>query len=339
MRSAVIGGILTLAAVGAAQAQRPVRLGPIASLLSLDEGSATEQFASYGAAIALRTGDDGEAGVVAVRAGDLSAGDCRRSLTFVGLESYYYPVGASGVAPFAVTALGLARVHDEDPGLLGVCVPSQPSNELGVTFGLGVRLNVGTDVVGLVEGRFFQAPHSALQALEGRAGASVALGRVRHGGFVAGTVGPSVALLIALDGPFRARGPAIGARFRRDLQKGGTVGLEIHHVPLEVTASCSTGCDPSAILFAPGYEAALHPSWGRLYAQAGALLAGFPGQGPDRGMSQGAHGGAGVDLFAGERLLANIGARVLWLQRGDGDNAFLLQVGLSVGPRVPPRTR
>src|SRR5438034_2506345 len=42
---------------------------------------------------------------------------CERSLTLYALDSYYYPVGTRGVAPFASGELGLARVTDADQGL------------------------------------------------------------------------------------------------------------------------------------------------------------------------------------------------------------------------------
>jgi len=59
----------------------------------------------------------------------------------------------------------LAHVTDQDVGLLGICSSAAATNELGLGFGLGVRVNVGNQVAALLEGRFFQVPNSAIQAL------------------------------------------------------------------------------------------------------------------------------------------------------------------------------
>lgn len=127
----------------------------------------------------------------------------------------------------------------------------------------------------------------------------------------------------------------MGVRFRRDSKKG-TLGLQIDYAPLRVRQGCSSSCEPYAILFAPGYEASLHPVWGRIYGELGFLLAGFPSEGADRGIAQGAQGGLGADIVSGGSLMWNVNARVLWLQRNNGDNAFLMQVGVSISPKLDP---
>jgi hypothetical protein len=188
----------------------------------------------------------------------------------------------------------------------------------------------------MLEGRFLEIPGSAIQALEARATAALALGSPYTGQFLGGTVGPALGVLIPISGPLRGRGPFVGARFRRDTKTSGSVGLEIDFAPLQVTGSCSPpGCQPNAILFAPGYEASARPPWGRLYAEAGLLVAGFYQQGPNRGVAQGAHGGVGVDLDAGA-VLWNLNARLLWLQRSNQDNVFGVQLGASLSPRLGP---
>lgn len=327
--------VLAVAAPDAV-AQRRFRVGPTASYVSLDEGSSTNQYTAYGASVAWLTSGDAETGFTVARYGDLSGSTCERSLTFYGLDSYYYPIGAHGIGPFASTQLGLARVLDEDPGLSlpgfpGACTPAEPTSELGLGFGLGFRVDVGDAVVGMVEGRFFQVPNSAIQALEARANLSVAFGSPVQGQFLNGTVGPSVAVWIPVGGPMRGRGPLVGARFRRDSRKSGTVGLDIHYAPLEITEGCAADCEPYAILFAPGYEASLRPAWGRLYGTLGLVLAGFPAEGPDRGMAQGATGGFGADIIAGA-VMWNVAARLVWLQRNNQDNVFAVQLGVSVSP-------
>lgn len=330
-------GASALAAARPAVAQRKFRLGPTASVISIDFGASSESFPSVGGSVALLTGDDSETGLTISRYNDLSDNSCERSLTFYGLDSYYYPVGARGLAPFAGTQIGLARVTESQVPLLGGCTSSTPastSSELGYAFGLGVRVNVGADVAGILEGRFFQVPHSAIQALEARANVSVGFGKPREGDFLQGTLGPAVSFLIPVSGPLEGRGPFFGVRFRRDTEKAGTVGLELDYAPLRVTESCSPpGCEPYAILFAPGYEASLHPRWGRFYGALGLVIAGFPAEGPDRGVAQGAHGGIGVDLYSG-RAMWNLNTRLLWLQRTSGENVFGVQVGVSLSPKL-----
>jgi hypothetical protein len=163
---------------------------------------------------------------------------------------------------------------------------------------------------------------------------SVAFGKPRRTELLNGTLGPAVGLLFPLSGPIEARGPTLGVRFRRDTKKAATLGLQIDYAPLRIRQGCSSNCDPYAILFAPGYEASVHPVWGRVYGELGFLLAGFPSAGPDRGIAQGAQGGLGADIFSGQSLMWNVNGRVLWLQRNSGDNVFLVQLGVSLSPKL-----
>jgi hypothetical protein len=327
--------LLTLA--GSAAAQGRARIGPVVSTISIQDGSGTSHsYSSIGGTFALITGDDGELGVTVSRYNDLSSSSCVRQLTFFGVESNYYPVGLKGIAPFASSALGLAHVTDQDVGFLGICSSAAPTNQIGLGFGLGVRLNFGNSGAALLEGRFFQVPNSAIQSLEGRANVSFAFGKPRQTEILNGTLGPAVGLLFPLSGPFEGRGPTLGVRFRRDTKKFTTLGLQIDYAPLRVRQGCSSDCEPYAILFAPGYEASYHPAWGRLYGELGFLLAGFPSVGADRGIAQGAQGGLGADIFGGASLMWNVNARVLWLQRSGGQNAFMLQVGVSLSPKLEP---
>jgi hypothetical protein len=334
--------LLSLAAVtlvGNVAAQRRARVGPTVSTISIEDGAgASHSYPSYGGTFGFITGDDGEVGVTISRYNDLSSNSCTRRLTFFGVESNYYPVGAAGIAPFASTQLGLARVTDQDAGLLGLCTTAEQTSELGLGFGLGVRVNVGREIAGLVEGRFFQVPNSAIQGLEARANVSFAFGKPRQTELLSGTLGPALGFLAHLDGPLEGRGPLVGVRFRRDTKKAGTLGLQIDYAPLRVGEGCSSACEPYAILFAPGYEASLHPQWGRFYGGLGFLLAGFASEGPDRGLAQGAHGGLGADIYGGRSLMWNVNARLLWLQRNDGDNVFLVQAGVSLSPTLRPAT-
>jgi len=209
------------------------------------------------------------------------------------------------------------------------------SSELALAFGLGVRVNLGSSAVAALEGRFLQVPGSQIQSLEARLNASVALGRQHRGDFLEGTLGPAASVFFPVSGALRARAPFAGVRFRRDTKKAGTVGLQIDFAPLRLTASCSPmGCnEPNAILFAPGYETALRPPWGRVYGEVGVLLAGIYTQGPDRGVAQGLHGGVGCD-FSSAQLLWNLNSRLLWLRRNSGENVFGVQVEVSLSPRL-----
>jgi hypothetical protein len=332
--------LIALAIAGSAEAQRRARIGPALSSISIESGSdGSNSFTSFGGSIAFLSGDDGEVGIGVSRYGDLSNNSCVRQMTFVGFESNYYPIGAKGVAPYASSTLGLARVLDQDPmlDLLGCNTSAQTTSELGLGFGLGVRVNLGKQAAALVEGRFFQVPNSAIKALEGRANVSLAFGGAsKKTQLLNGTLGPAVGVLTPLSGPLEGRGPTLGVRFRRDQKKGGSLGLQIDYASLRVRTGCSANCDPYAILFAPGYEPSLHPAWGRFYATLGVLLAGFPAIGNDRGVAQGAHGGLGADVFSGRSLMWNVNARVLWLQRNDPNNrnAFVLQAAVSLSPRL-----
>lgn len=337
-RPAALAAALAVCAVPL-HAQRRIRLGPTYSVIWIDDASgASHTFHSFGGTIALMTGDDGETGLAVARYDNLSSTSCERALTFFGLDDNYYPVGAGGIAPFASTELGVARVTEADKQFLpligGSCAAAQTSTQVGYGFGLGLRVGM-TDGAAMLEGRFFQVPNSAIQSLELRANVSFLFGAPRTTNFLRGTLGPAVSWLIPVSGTLRARGPLVGVRFRRDTKKASSVvGLEVDFAPLEVTGSCTDpGCHPDAVLFAPGYEASLRPAWGRLYFTIGPLLAGVPSAGPDRGVAQGAHAGFGVDI-AGGRVLWDVNSRLLWLQRNSGENVFAVQVGVSVSPPV-----
>jgi hypothetical protein len=336
----ILLGLAAATLAGHAAAQGRARIGPTVSSIAIEDGSGTTHaYSSIGGTFAFITGDDGEIGLAVTRYGDLSSDNCVRRMTFVGVESNYYPVGPRGIAPFASTAIGLARVTDQDIKLLGCGIgssPPQPTNQLGLGFGLGVRVNLGNQFAGFLEGRFFQVPNSAIQALEGRANVSLAFGKPRPSQLLNGTVGPAVGLLFPLSGPMEGRGPTLGVRFRRDTKKHGTMSLQIDYASLRVPSECPTDCEPKAILFAPGYEASVSVPWGRLYGELGPLIAGFPSQTADRGVAQGVQGGVGADILSGQSLMWNVNGRVLWLQRNNGDNVFLLQLGVGLSPKLTP---
>jgi hypothetical protein len=56
--------------------------------------------------------------------------------------------------------------------------------------------------------------------------------------------------------------------------------------------------------------------------------------GPDRGLSQGAHGGIGADIFSGSAIMWNVNARALWIQRNTSESMFFLQAGVGISPQL-----
>ena len=332
--------LMLLAAVPAASvdAQRRFRIGPHMASVAVENGFGdSRSYTGYGGMIAVLSGDDNETGLSVSRYGDLSDNVCVRRMTLFGLNSLYYPVGAKGIAPFASTEIGLARVSESSVPLIFTCTASTPvetTSEIGFAFGLGLRVSAGSNVVGAVEGRFLQVPNSFVQGLEARANVSMAFGSPRRSEILDGTLGPVVSAWAVLSGPLRARAPLLGVRFRRNTNKSGVLGLQIDYAPLRVSEACTNpGCGPVAILFAPGYEPSVYAGWGRFYGEIGALLAGFPNEGPDRGMAQGLHGGIGADIFSG-RVMWNANSRLLWLQRNSGQNVFAIQLGVGLSPRL-----
>jgi hypothetical protein len=334
---------LCLLGVSSVDAQRRIRIGPTYSALGLDDLSGSRHsFSSFGGSVALITGDEGETGLTIARYNDLSTDKGVRRLTLFALDSYYYPVGTRGVVtPFALTALGFARVTEVDSlclVIISCTATTSATSQLALAFGLGVRVNVGRAAAATLAGRFLEVPGSQIQALEAIANASVAFGAVRKGEFLDGTVGPAGSFFVPISGSLRGRAPFVGARFRRDTKKAGTVAVQIDLAPLKITDSCpATGCHENAVLFAPGYEASVRPAWGRVYGQVGLLLAGVYSQGPDRGIAQGAHGGVGVDVHGGQ-VMWNLNGRLLWLQRNSGENVFGVQLGVSVSPMLGVRS-
>lgn len=331
--------VLALVAAAPGAAQRRLRFGPNITAVSLQDAlGASQSFMAYGGTVALLTGDDSELGLLVARYADLSADNCVREMTFAALDSYFYPIGARGIAPYAVTEIGLGKLKESTPQFACGLIPTvTTSTQIGIAYGLGVRVAAGRWLAGLVEGRFFQMPNSAIQTLEARAAVQATFGPMRVGDFQAGTVGPSVSYWFPISGPLRARAPFPGVRFRRDTKKRkSSVGLQIDYAPLEIRTGCSSQCEPFAILFQPSYEASLHPAWGRFYGGLGVMLAGFPEPGPDRGIAQGIHAGLGADFFTGRRLMTNVNIRGTWLQRATKENVFGVQVGVSLSPRLDP---
>jgi hypothetical protein len=339
MRSvvAVVSALVLVVSATPAAGQRRARFGPTITTISLEDlGGGSHSFTALGGTLALLTGDDNEIALGVTRYRDLSPDNCVRELTFFSFDSYFYPIGARGIAPYAVTEVGLGNLKESVPQFgCGLLPNVSTSTQIGIAYGLGLRVTAGRWIAAMVEGRFFQMPNSAIQALEARANVSMTFGSPRQGNFQGGTLGPVVSYLIPISGSLEARAPFVGVRFRRDTKKKSTVGLQIDYAQLKITEGCSTGsCEPLAILFAPGYETSWHASWGRFYGGAGLILAGFPQEGPDRGIAQGLQGGLGADVFNGKSVMTNINARLVFLQRKSKENVFGVQVGVSISSRL-----
>src|SRR5947207_6719799 len=201
MHKAILGvAALSLVAAPPLHGQRRFRVGPTYSSITLEDLSGNaHSFSAFGGSAALITGDEGETGVTVSRYNDLATDGGVRRLTLFGLDSYYYPIGARGVAPFATTALGLARITESAPATQ--CPPIlcqdtvSTSSQIALAFGLGVRLDLAGRAVATLEGRFLQVPGSQIQALEARLNASLRLGSRHTGERLAGRWGPAASVL------------------------------------------------------------------------------------------------------------------------------------------------
>src|SRR3989454_12500492 len=220
MRTPLVLLLLALA-VSPTAAQRRFRIGPTGSVLGLqDLSGGSHTFNAFGGSVALVTGDDGENGLTVARYDGLATAGRARRLSLFALDSYYYPVGTRGVAPFASTDIGPARVTESAQVCPLLCQDTvSTSSQIALAFGLGVRINAGSDVAALIEGRFLQVPGSDIQAVEARANLSVAFGSPRRGEFTAGRLGPARGYLIPLSGPPGGRPPLLAGGFRRGTQK------------------------------------------------------------------------------------------------------------------------
>src|SRR2546430_14251590 len=139
---------LWLVAAAPVHGQRRLRVGPTYSSITLEDLSGNaHSFSSFGGSAALITGDEGETGVTVSRYNDLATDGGVRRLTLFGLDSYYYPIGARGVEPFATIPLGLARGTESSPATTGPPILSQDTastaSQIALAFGPGGRLALG----------------------------------------------------------------------------------------------------------------------------------------------------------------------------------------------------
>src|SRR2546428_4416772 len=175
----LVAAALTLFGASFAHAQRRVRTGPTYSSLGLEDRSGSSHtFSSFGGSVAVITGDEGETGLTIARYNDLSTDKGLRRLSLYALDSYYYPVGTRGVVtPFALTALGLARVTEVDSlcflSIIPCTASASATSQLALAFGLGVRVNVGGAAVATLAGGVLPGPRGQVS------GAARALHRPR----------------------------------------------------------------------------------------------------------------------------------------------------------------
>src|SRR5256885_660490 len=103
MNKAILGvAALSLVAAAPVYGQRRFRVGPTYSSITLEDLSGNaHRFSSFGGSVALITGNEGGTGVTVSRDNDPSTHGGLRRLTLFWLGSYYYPIWAHRVAPFA----------------------------------------------------------------------------------------------------------------------------------------------------------------------------------------------------------------------------------------------
>jgi hypothetical protein len=251
--------------------------------------------------------------------------------TALSLENRWYPVDATGVAPFVVTGLGAFR-YSEPAGLL---TPEQTKWGFSYIAGFGLGTTLGDHFRVSAEGRI--RSDDGDRNLEYRATVSYGVGPLRASKAVPGTIEPFVAWLGHLNGgaPYRASSPFGGVRFRRDLTPTRSIGVEIGAVRMDPAPGqpASAAATSTVYLMQPTYEFGLAPSWGRPYLALGPELAGFI-DGPDAGLRGGVQAGLGTDVYLSPTLELGLLTRFSWFQSAAGSSQFGLMLGVALGPRL-----
>ncbi len=81
-KASLVLAALLLGLTRSLPSQRRMRLGATGSSIAIENASGVSRgFTSYGASVALITGDDNETGLTIARYADLSDGSCTRTLT------------------------------------------------------------------------------------------------------------------------------------------------------------------------------------------------------------------------------------------------------------------
>ncbi len=312
----------------AAEAQRTLRLGVVGSVFQ-SEASGDRSSSGYGLQLGYLSQSENEIALTATRWPGARFGNGEGALA-LALESNWYPVGASGIAPYVQTGIAAFR-YTTAPGLLA---PSTTEWGFGFIAGFGLRAGLSDRVSASVEARL--RSDDQIRNVEYRAGMHVGMGTLRPSEGKPGVVAPFVGSLSRLgNGPYVASSAVAGVRLRRDKSAHSSLSVDIAAVGLEA-ATAGPGTSPeatTAYLMIPAAELAATPRWGRPYIALGPFLPGFL-DGPDAGLRAGVHVGAGSEIFASERISVTLLSRTFWFQSSSGQHQFGLILGAGVGPRL-----
>ncbi|MGB7212301.1 MAG: hypothetical protein WBC97_06680 [Gemmatimonadales bacterium] len=332
----LLAGTITLGALGpgarSAAAQRTIRIGVSYSGLST-QTSGDQSSGGIGLSVGYLSHPSNETVLTATRWPDASFGGSSPGATAFTLDDRWYPVDATGLAPYVITGVGAFR-YTEPAGLL---TPEQKKWGFSYIAGFGIGTTIGQDWAVSAEGRL--RSDDGDRNIEYRLGGSWGFGKEHPSQAVPGTIEPFIAWLGHLNAgaPYRSASPLGGVRFRRDLTTHRAIAVEVGLVELDpaTTAPLGTAARTTMYLMQPSYEFALAPRWGRAYLGIGPMLAGFI-DGPDAGLRAGIQAGVGADFFASGHLEAGLLTRVSWFQSAAGADQFGLMLGLTVGPRLHP---
>ena len=321
----VVGSALLLALPALPlHAQRALRFGGAVSHLSPRD--AMPAGAGYTASVGWLANSTSETAAFLTRWVGTGLGTPNEDLTAFGVESRYFPVEASGVAPFITTGIGAYR-YTTPGGLL-----TQPATEWGFTslMGLGLGTTLGDHAWLGAEGRLRM--DNGLRSTEYRLQGVYALGPVRVATSTPGGVAPFAVGVARLGhGPYTARSPYAGIRFRRDKGAHASIAVEAGAAGL-TSDETGTAERATAWIVQPAAEYGWRTRWGRPFLEIGPQLLGFVG-GPDDGMLVGIHTGGGADIHLSPALDLTLLTRVTWFQTGAGRHQFGLQLGTAVGVR------
>lgn len=328
---AMAAATLTLYSTSAA-AQRTIRLGAAYSGLST-QTSGDHSSGGIGLSFGYLSHPSNETVLTFTRWPDASFGGSVPGATAFTLDDRWYPVDATGLAPYVITGLGAFR-YTEPAGLL---TPEQKKWGFSYIAGFGIGTTIGEDWAVSAEGRL--RSDDGDRNIEYRIGGSWGFGKEHPSQAVPGTIEPFIAWLGHLNAgaPYRSASPLGGVRFRRDLTAHRAIAVEVGVVALDpaTSAPLGTAARTTMYLMQPSYEFALAPAWGRAYFGIGPMLAGFI-EGPDAGLRAGVQAGIGADLFASDKVEAGLLTRVSWFQSAAGADQFGLMLGVTVGPRLHP---
>ena len=311
---------LALTAPASMMAQRAFRIGGgMSSLSPRDGGSASTGWTGTLGYLATSTS---ETDFFLSRWGATGFGTGKPGVTTFGIEDRYYPVEATGIAPFLTTAIGAFKYAD--PG--GILTP--PSDQWGFVsaMGLGLGTTIGQHFWIGGEGRL--RVDNGFRSTELRMQGSYDFGPLKAAQSRPGTIEPFVIGIARLGhGPYRASSPYAGIRFRREESRHASIAVDAGIVKFESTERSTVW----QVL--PSAEYGWRTTWGRPFIEIGPQMLGFVG-GIDDGMRYGIHTGGGVDVDLGQAVELGLLSRLTWFQSGDNRHQFGLQLGVAIGPRL-----